>query len=189
MMLATVQIRLRSSGPGSSASGFRCSRIPTGRCSRKACWAAATDFDRPTVIGKTTPGNRTVLRTGTMISASLGIGTESAWPAAVDEAGLSELTGDIITSHRLRQTQRDASIYREAADRVSPGGQQNASFESALRKLKAMNPGVAQLDRQHPVTTDDKRPVFDYGLDLIRVHAGQRDQNEYFLVRFQHVDR
>ena len=54
--------------------------MPIGRCSRKACWAAAIDFGRAIVMGATTPGNSTILRTGTMIRASAGIGTGQTGP-------------------------------------------------------------------------------------------------------------
>jgi hypothetical protein len=40
------------------------------------------DFGRPSVIGSTTPGNSTVLRTGTMMSASAGSGGSVPRPAA-----------------------------------------------------------------------------------------------------------
>src|SRR5665647_3852159 len=106
-MLATVQTRWSSSGPGSFASGVRCSRIPIGRWSRNACWAAAIDFGRPMVMGATTPGNSTVLRTGMMIRASFGIDTVSAWVVAVaDEAEVgSSLAGGMAI---LTQTLPDA---------------------------------------------------------------------------------
>jgi hypothetical protein len=86
-ILAMVQMRCRSSGPGSSTSAFRCSRIPIGRCSRSACWAAAIDFARAIVTGAITAGNSTMLRTGTMISASEGIATVSAFAPAAAVAG------------------------------------------------------------------------------------------------------
>src|ERR1700686_1994121 len=105
-ILAIVQIRCSSSGAGSFVSGFRCNTIPTGRCSRNACCAAAIDFGRPMVMGARTPGNKTVLRTGMMIRASLGIGADSAGLAVEDdvEAG-SSLAGDMTI---LTQTLPDA---------------------------------------------------------------------------------
>src|ERR1700733_2124743 len=137
MILATVQSRCRSSGAGSSTSTFRCSRIPIGRCSRNACWAAAIDFARSIAIGATTPGNSTVLRTGIMIRASPGIGTG---PVSV---GLrSSLVGDMavleqicleqislqtnFASNRFCQAQDNASIRGEAADGVTPYRQYDA---------------------------------------------------------------
>jgi hypothetical protein len=60
--------------------------MPIGRCSRTACWAAAIEVARAIVIGKMTSGNSTVLRTGTMISASLGIGAELAGLETSDAA-------------------------------------------------------------------------------------------------------
>ncbi len=44
----------------------------------------------------------------------------------------------------------------KAADRVAPRGQHNAALEPALRELKPVNPGVAQLDRQHAASADDE---------------------------------
>src|ERR1043166_7238818 len=48
--LATVPNRCMSIGDGSATFASRCMRMPTGRCSRMACCAAAIDFGRPTVI-------------------------------------------------------------------------------------------------------------------------------------------
>jgi hypothetical protein len=56
------------------------------------------------VIGATTDGNSTVLRTGTMISASLGIGTDSVCAPGETEAGCS-LFGDMATSRRFDRSQ------------------------------------------------------------------------------------
>src|ERR1700686_3172017 len=187
-MFAAGPIRERSSGVGSSASGFRCNRMPIGRCSRNACWAAATDFGRAMVMGATTPGNSTVLRTGTMIRASLGIGTASACGAA-DEVEADSSRAMTKPSHRLRQPQRNASVHGEAADGGASDGQREAALKPALRQLEPMNPGVAQLVRQHPVAADDQRAVFDHGLDLFGVDAGERHQDEEFPLGLQHVDR
>src|SRR5260370_40897301 len=99
------------------------------------------------VIGATTDGNSTVLRTGTMISASLGIGTDSVCAPVETEAGCS-LFGDMATSRRFRQSQPNASMHREAADDITPDGQQDAALEPALREFEPMYPGILQLRRQ-----------------------------------------
>ena len=58
--------------------GLRWSSTPIGRCRRAASCAAARERSRPTVIGSTTPGNSTTLRTGRMMSASSGSGRDLA---------------------------------------------------------------------------------------------------------------
>src|SRR3954470_1620816 len=136
-ILAIVQMRWRSSGSGSSTSACRCSKIPTGRCSRSACCAAAIDFGRAIVIGAITAGNSTILRTGRMIRASPGIDTDSVVELAA-ETGAS-LSGGMITSQGLRQAQHDTSIRSEAADHVSSRRQYDAAFEPALWKLKPVD--------------------------------------------------
>jgi hypothetical protein len=75
-------LRARIGDPGS-----RCRRRPIGRWSRIAACAAAIDFGRPSGIGVTMPGNSTALRTGMMISASLGramLSLELAGAASAD---------------------------------------------------------------------------------------------------------
>src|SRR6185369_12067216 len=57
-------------------SGRVCRRMPSGRCRRTASCAAARERSRPTVSGTTSPGKRTMLRTGRIISASSGSGFE-----------------------------------------------------------------------------------------------------------------
>ncbi len=48
------------------------------RLLRAASLAAATDEERPMVIGEITPGNSTALRSGIRISASSGIGRKAS---------------------------------------------------------------------------------------------------------------
>ena len=52
-----------------------------GRSDLTASWAAATERLRPTERGITTPGNSTVLRTGSTITASSGISGTAAGAA------------------------------------------------------------------------------------------------------------
>src|SRR5215510_12215109 len=96
-------MRCMSSAVGSETSASRCIRMPTWRCSRTACWAAAIDLVRPTVIGSTTPGKRTVLRTGTTINASGGSGGSEDEPllALVSPADNIRYSATIV-SHFLQ---------------------------------------------------------------------------------------
>src|SRR6185312_9924875 len=185
MMFATVQTRYSSSGAGSFTSGFRCNRIPIGRCSRSACCAAATDLGRAMVIGATAPGNSTMLRTATMIRASSGM-------RAASRAGLVGIAcslSDDMASFRLCQTDRDTAVHGEAVDRIASSGQRDPALEPALRNLEPVNAGVAEFRRQGPAPADDEHAVLDDGLDPVRLDARQRDQDEQFVVGFQDVDR
>src|SRR5580704_4707583 len=140
-------MRCRSIGAGSAVSEFRCIRIPTGRWSRTACWAAAIERWRPMVIGSMMPGNRTVLRTGTMISASGGKGGSGpAWPALI-----SDSPGDLVSTTeglRFLQSDQQAAVGGGTPHRaVAPARQAHAALEPALRQLQAVDGGGAQLGR------------------------------------------
>ena len=58
------------------------------RLLRAASLAAATDEDRPMVIGEITPGNSTALRSGMRISASSGMRTHGERRRARAPGGL-----------------------------------------------------------------------------------------------------
>src|SRR5579864_1457013 len=135
-----------SIGAGSAISELRCIRIPTCRWSRTACWAAAIERCRPSVIGKMTPGKSTTVRTGTMISASGGKGGGGA----VGRPALaSDPPGNVVSAtERLRFLQGDqqAAVGGGPADRaVAPARKAHAALEPALRKLQAMNDRGSQL--------------------------------------------
>jgi hypothetical protein len=57
------------------------------RVVRFACCAAASERGRPIVIGSTTPGKSTVLRTGTMMIASGGTGGNGGAVPGADVPG------------------------------------------------------------------------------------------------------
>ena len=67
---------------------------------RAASCTAATDEERPTVIGEITPGNSTALRSGTRISASSGIGRRASaverLPGRLSSAALGLARGDFL---------------------------------------------------------------------------------------------
>jgi hypothetical protein len=77
---------------GSATLSSRCMRMPICRSRRIASWAAATDLARLTLIGKTTPGKSTSVRTGRMISASEGSDCTAAeterWSSGASWMGL-----------------------------------------------------------------------------------------------------
>src|SRR5205823_6535293 len=87
------------------------------------------------------------------------------------------------------QAQPNASMHCEAADDITPRGQQDAAFEPALRELEPVNPGILQLCRQHAASADYEYSVLDHGYDLIRIDARQSYQNQHLLLGLQHVDR
>src|SRR5258705_12799669 len=95
----------------------------------------------------------------------------------------------MATSRRFRQAQPNASMHCEAADDITPGGQQDAALEPALRELEPVNPRILQLCRQYATSADDEYSVFDHGHDLIRIDAGQGYQNQHLPLGLQHVDR
>ena len=65
-MRARVPIRCRSSGPGSSTEMSRWDMTPMVLVLLLASRIRRMDLSRPTVMGMTTPGKRTVLRSGRM---------------------------------------------------------------------------------------------------------------------------
>src|SRR5262245_19710992 len=113
--------------------------MPIWRCSRTACWAAATERGRPTVTGATMPGNSTILRTGTMISASAGSG------------GVTRACSSAMACLHFQQSDHQTAIRRRAPDvAIAAGRQPYAALEPSLRQLDAMDDGGAQLGRQRP---------------------------------------
>ena len=68
-------------------------RSPTGFSSRTAACAAATERSRPSVMGKTVPGNTTMFLTGTMISMSSG---SAGAGTVVPPAGPSGARGSVV---------------------------------------------------------------------------------------------
>ena len=69
-ILATVPILQRSLGSGSSILASFCARTPISLSNLYASFTALMLLSRPTVMGNTTPGNKTVLRNGKMGSVS-----------------------------------------------------------------------------------------------------------------------
>src|SRR5208282_4194080 len=187
-MLASVPMRCMSIGVGSATSGSRCSRMPTWRWSRTACCAAATDFGRPSVIGNTRPGNSTVLRTGTMISASGGNGGSEPPPSA--DAVLARISASATARPRFLQRDHQAAVDDGAAHgAVVYGRKLQPAVKAALRQFEPMNHSRAQGGRIGTHAGDDKLALLDHGLGLLGVDAGQRDQDQDFVFGLQNIDR
>src|SRR5262249_4151288 len=125
------------------------------------------------VMGATTPGNSTILRTAMTIVASSGIRMVLA-PGA--PAALVSLSGMDLS--RFCQAEDDASIHGVAADRVASRRQTDAPLEASLRQFKPVNMRVAQLRRQRSIAADDEDAPVDHGLDLVGVNAGQGDEDQ-----------
>src|SRR5262245_18995534 len=135
-MLATVPTRCISIAVGSSVPLARCIRMPTSRCSRTACWAAAIDFGRPIVIGASVFGSSTRLRTGTMMIASSGIG------GRVGVGGVLVTVAATRGSH-LCEGDDEAAMDIAALDiAILPGRQSQPTLKPALRQLEAMDQGM-----------------------------------------------
>src|SRR3974390_18222 len=127
-----------------------------------ACWAAATEFGRLIVMGATTPGNSTILRTAMMIVTSSGI------RIALTPGALAALACSVS---RLCEGEDDAPFPGAVTDRIAPRRQSDAPLETALRELEPVDVRVAQLLGERAATADREHTPFDDSLDLIGVGA------------------
>src|SRR6185312_751952 len=133
----------RSPAFGSVTSGSRCRTTTIWRCSRTACCAAATDDGRPTVIGMTTSGKSTVLRTGIAMKASVGGDALTGFAAAGSVVGASSIWAP--GSGELAQADDEQAVLGAMTDLVVPARRQgHPAFEVALGQLQAMDPRRAQ---------------------------------------------
>src|SRR3984957_2304041 len=161
-------MRCMSSGVGSDTSASRCNKMPTWRWSRTACWAAAIDFCRPSVIGSTRPGNSTVLRTGTMMSASGGRGGSVVAP---DAAWFDDnISASATMRSRFLQGDHQTSIdHRMTYAAVAAGRQAQPAIEAALRQFETMNDGSAERRRISAGSRNHQIAVFDDGFDAFGI--------------------
>src|SRR5579863_4696307 len=167
-------MRCMSSAVGSSTAASRCNRMPTWRCSRTACCAAMTDFGRPSVIGSTSPGNSTVLRTGTMMSASGGNGGSA--PPPCDAPSFARISSATIRTHFLQRNHETAVGIGAAHPAIAPGRQRQPPEKASLGQLKAVDGSGTPLLRHDARPGDDEIAVLDHGLYIRTVDAGERDQ-------------
>src|SRR5689334_16228483 len=141
-------------------------------------------------MGATIPGNSTVLRTATMMSASTGSGGKEGVPSAGTSSTEACVSLSATRSSRLLQCNQQATIDGSAMDRaVISGGQRQAAMEPSLRQLEPVNGRRTKLARQKAGSADDQMAILDDRLGLCRIDPGQRDQHEDLMIRFQDVDR
>src|SRR5579863_9567299 len=190
-MFATVPMRCMSFADGSASSGSRCMRMPTWRWSRTACWAAATDLVRPSVIGSTSPGNSTVERTGTMIKASAGNGGNA--PPDASLASWASFACNSISAtigpcflQRDHQTSSDGGTIDAA---VAAGRQPYPAIEPPLRQFEPVDRCGTQFRRQNPHAGNNKLALLDNHLGVLDGDAGQRHQHQHLAVILEDVDR
>jgi len=60
---------------------------------------------------------------------------------------------------------------------IAPGREPQAPVEAPLRKFEPMNDRGAQLLRQNARAGNDEIAVFNDGLRIVRIDAGQSDQS------------
>jgi hypothetical protein len=91
---------------------------------------------RPRVTGSTVPGKSTISRTGTMMSASGGIGACAGAPLAVLSGVASSRWASATERSCLLQRDQQTPMAARTAHRfVTAGGKAHAALEPALREL------------------------------------------------------
>src|SRR5208337_49785 len=187
-MLATVPIRCMSTGIGSAASALRCMTMPTGFCSLTALCAARIARGRASATGNTIPGNSTMPRTGTMMSASGGSGGVGAPLAFCSEAVGSAASA--IGGSRFFQRDRQAAMgSRPVNGAVAARWKLDPAFEAPLWKLETVNGGGLELRRIGPGPRNDQFALIDERFDLVEVDAGQGDEHEHRALGLEDVHR
>src|SRR6516165_4633576 len=169
-------MRCMSIAVGSSTSAARCNRMPTWRWSRTACCAAAIDFGRPSVIGSTRPGNSTVLRTGTIISASGGKAGIELAPREAPSFALICCSAT-MRSYFLQRHDQTTGGSGAAHAGITASRQAQAPVKASLRQFEPMDGRGAQLLRQDAGAGDDEIAVLDHSLRVVGIDPRQRDQD------------
>src|ERR1019366_4072235 len=101
---------------------------------------AATEPGRPIVIGTTCPGNKTMLRTGMMMSASGGSGGPGVGVPAVPSCAVPGKPASATESTSFLQRDQKAAVNSRAANAAVRSGRKTyTALETSLRKVKAMN--------------------------------------------------
>src|SRR5580658_1774706 len=177
-----------STGAGSAISGSRCNKMPTWRWSRTACWAAPIDFGRPSVIGSTSPGNSTVLRTGTIISASAGKGGSVLAPSV--ESVFASISTSATADPRFLQGDHQTTIDNGTAHRtVAASRQPQPPVKAPLRQFQPMNGRRAQGGRIGARPGNNQFAVLDDGFHLFGIDAWQGHERQNFEIGLQNIDR
>src|SRR5688572_2989601 len=211
-MLAVVPTQWRSSAPGSSTSLLRCRSTPIGRCVRAACCAAARERLRPTVIGSTTPGKRTTLRTGNTMSASSGRARplRSSWPRAASACtgtafgSASALTvllflsisvfmfafhlEHLVPSAPLEQRHNEAAVHPLPRSRLQRHlRQRNTPLEPSIGNLQPPDRARAVVEGNAALGADQQAARVVARFHAIRRDPGQRDDHGDLALVLEHV--
>src|SRR5262249_8976564 len=143
--------------------------------------------------GSTKPGNNTVLRTGTMISASGG----KAGSAAAEGAALSlaliccsaKICSTKVRSCFLQGDHEATGRCRAAHPGIASRRQAQAPVEAPLRQFEPVNRRATQLIGHRPGAGNDEIAIFDHGLSVVWIDSGQGDERQYFEFGLQDIDR
>src|SRR5215472_14848462 len=193
-MVATVPTSDRSSARGFSASALRWNTTPIERRSLAADCAAAIEPSRPSAIGRIMPGKSTILRTGTMISASSGIASCGCADGAASPAGSLALGSRLSRSRAMSgepaQCDRQAAVRKETiGELILPGRKRDAPLEASVGDLQPVNDRAPLLQREGALAADHHRSRLERDLDRVRRDAGQRDLERQPVPGLVQVDR
>src|SRR6188474_555219 len=192
-MEAMVPTRCRSSKPGSSVSGFFCSRKPTLASVRTASWAPATVFSRLIATGMTTPGKSTMLRTGRMISMSGG--NVGVWRASADASGtglgLSLVLICAPSANSAPGQQQPEATVREVlhGHRPGTGWQCEPPLEQPVWDLEPADRCAVPAMREPTLRLHEQLLAVELDLQPLRRHARQRHLDQQFAVALVDIDR
>jgi hypothetical protein len=114
-----------------------------------------------------------------------------------DAVALPALSSDVpkscvsaTESLRFLQSDQKAAVGCGSANRaVTPRRKADAAFEPALRELKTMDKGRAQLVREHASSGNHEIVSVDSRFDPVRVDTWQGDEHEDFAFGFEDIDR
>ena len=77
----------------------------------------------------------------------------------------------------------------EPGYRVAPWRKDDATIETTLRKLQAVDPRISQFSRQHAATLHDEgAAALDHRLDIIGRDTRKRDEDRDLRLGLKHID-
>src|SRR5215471_16859144 len=169
-MVATVPTSDRSSARGLSASALRWNTTPIERRSLAAACAAAIEPSRPSAIGRIMPGKSTILRIGTMISASSGIAACGCAGGAASPAGSRGLGSRLSRSRAMSgepaQCDRQAAALQPTiGELILPGRKRDAPLEASVGDLQPVNDRAPLLQREGALAADHHRSRLERDLE------------------------
>src|SRR5262245_28116153 len=192
-MVATVPTSDRSSPRGLSAS-VRWNTTPIERRSRAADCAAAIEPSRPSAIGRIMPGKSTILRIGTMISASSGIASCGCAGGVGSPAGSRDLGSRLSRSRAMSgepaQCDRQAAVLQPTiGELILSGRKRDAPLEASVGDLQPVDDRALLAQREGALAADHHRPRLERDLDRARRDAGQRDLERHPVPGLVQIDR